>query len=218
MTEKQKKQRTKRPRNITAEAPPEKPALRNILLVVWLLAGLYVGVASWTQINYVSLLTKADNARSQVNCDDPAYVWLEYDGDQFCVIEEIYAVQQLELMERFSLDWIFYLPAPTPLILSAFAFGVLGSLIRILRIWFNQKKLPDAKAASRLPVMGGVTAIMLLGVSYVFPSLFSDSNVLLKPEVQPFLSLFAGVFSEHLQKWFQVVMERNFNIIKKENE
>ncbi len=208
MTEKQKKGKSRLAKSsITQDAP----RVTIILLAMWLLTGLYVGAASWTKINYDSLLTKAENARAQVNCDDPAHEWLQYEGDLYCVIEDVYVVQQLELMGNLFLNWIFYLPDPLPLVLSAFAFGALGSLVRILRNWLNKKYLPVAGAIPMMPLMGGVTALMLLGISYIFPSLFSDKNILLKPEVQPFLSLFAGVFSDHLQRWFQIVINKNFN-------
>jgi hypothetical protein len=208
-----------RPRKIAKSTtkrvnPQEKPVIRIIILVAWLFFGLYVGAAAWTGINFNSLLTKADNARSAIDCDDPAHEWLDYKGTSYCVVEEIRVEQQLELMENLSLDWIFYLPDPLPLILSAFSFGVLGGLIRILRNRLYQKKPPSREVALNLPLMAGVTALMLLGISYIFPMLFTQNNILLKPEVQPFLSIFAGVFSDHLQKWFQTVIERNFSVAK----
>lgn len=211
MAEKQKRNNKK----TVQDKPQEKLRWRIVLFVLWLTAGLYFGIASWTKINYDQLVAQAQEAQSKVNCDDPNHTgYQDSDGIEYCTLEDVYAANQLTLMEQIHLDWIFYLPDPLPFILSAVAFGILGAMVRIIRTATSLKDFPELHSLLQAPVLGGVTAIMLLGISYIFPYLFTDTNILLKPQVQPFLSLFAGVFSEHVQKWFQSVMEKNFKIEK----
>lgn len=211
MAEKQKRNNKK----TVQDKPQEKLRWRIVLFVLWLIAGLYFGIASWTKINYDQLVAQAQEAQSKVNCDDPNHTgYQDSDGIEYCTLEDVYAANQLTLMEQIHLDWIFYLPDPLPFILSAVAFGILGAMVRIIRTATSLKDFPELHSLLQAPVLGGVTAIMLLGISYIFPYLFTDTNILLKPQVQPFLSLFAGVFSEHVQKWFQSVMEKNFKIEK----
>jgi hypothetical protein len=211
MAEKQKRNNKK----TVQDKSQEKLGWRIVLFAVWLAAGLYFGIASWTKINYDQLVAQAQEAQSKVNCDDPNHIgYQDSDGIEYCTLEDSYAADQLTLMEQIHLDWIFYLPDPLPFILSAFSFGILGAMVRIIRTAISVKGFPELHSLLQAPVLGGITAIMLLGISYIFPSLFTDANILLKPQIQPFLSLFAGAFSEQIQKWFQAVMEKNFKIEK----
>jgi hypothetical protein len=207
---------TKQKEHIKAigKKPQDKVSLRIAILLAWLLAGLYFGSAGWAKIYYDALAERANVAHSKVDCSDPK-VGVTHGGISYCTQDDYSTVQQLQLMESTKLDWIFYIPDPLPMILSAFAFGVIGNQVRMIRAAIGKKTLSDFYTLSFSPSMGGMTALMLLGASYLFPSSFS--NVLIRPTVVPFLSLFAGVFSEHIQRWFQSIIDKFFNV-KKEND
>lgn len=196
-----------------AKKPQDKQGPKVVFLFFLLFIGLYFGFAGWTRTYYEALAQRAETARVDVNCDDPN-TGIYDENDFYCTEEDYFAAQQLKLIENAGLYWIFFLPDPMHLILSAFAFGFTGSLVKIARLAMGKKGLPDLDRLSLSSSMGGMTAIMLIGVLYLFPSAVSGANITLKPTLEPFLCIFAGAYSEHIQKWFQSVINRFFNVKK----
>lgn len=187
----------------------------NIVFVFFLLLiGLYLGFAGWTRIYAEALIQRAEAARADVKCDDPNVGIYDDEENFYCTEEDYFAAQQLKLMEDTGLYWIFFLPDPIHLLLSAFAFGLIGSVGRMIRVAVDKKTLPDLQHLSLAGTTGGITAIMLLGAIYLFPSAVAGADTLIRPTLQPFLCVFAGAYSEHIQKWFQSVINRFFNVEK----
>ncbi len=212
MAEKQKRAGKKK----STSAPPAQDKVwgRIILLAAWFLAGLYIGIAGWSKITRDVLQHQADEVREGTDCSDPpAGVTREVNGIpiSFCTEQDFFVVEHERQMGAMGIVWIMKLPDPFPFILSAFAFGVVGSIVSLLRFLVNKQQFPNYYALSIAPIVGGVTALMLLGITMLVPGIFTFSS---KPEVQPFLSLFAGAFSEHVQKWFQSWMNTTFKIEK----
>lgn len=200
--------------------PKKKPGpagLRISVLVIWLLVASYVGFAGWERIYGNELMLHAQEAQSKVNCNDPNGGF-EYKGEIYCTMEDIAVEQHMELAENLGMGWGFFLPSPLPLILTALSFGAIGSLIRVFRTMIRTQELPGLEHTLLLPTVGGMTALMLLGISFAFPYIFSGLKILLKPTVVPFLSLFAGAFSDHIQKWFQTIMDKIFHIQKEKTD
>lgn len=188
-------------------------ALRAILLIAWLLAGLYFGIAGWTDIYINELQRKA--AETECNNSDPGFV---YRGEIYCTQEDVVVEQRTEQIENLGLQWVSYLPDPLPIILTAFAFGCIGSIVRIFRTMITEQEFSSFYTLSLSPALGGLTALMLLGLSSLLPSVFANAKITLNATLIPFLSLFAGAFSEHVQKWFQAIMDKIFGIQKEKTD
>jgi hypothetical protein len=191
----------------------DRIALRITLLFFWFLAGLYIGIAGWAKIHANELKRQAVEAYLKVDCSD-VDSHFEYKGLSYCTLEDIAVQEYLDNVGNLQLGWIFYLPDPIPLLLTIFAFGAVGSTVRLIRIIIGTQKLSSLYTLSLSPALGGMTALMLLGVSYLAPYLFSNSKIVLNPTVVPFLGLFAGAFSEHVQRWFQTVLDKFFGMQK----
>ncbi len=195
----------------TSKSPPAKAQGRQIIfLFILLFVALYIGFAGWTRIYYEALAEKAEASHVNVNCDDEK-TGLAAGNDLFCTQEDYFAAQQAELMGKAGLYWIFYIADPIYLILSAFAFGLTGNLVTVIRRAIKKKCIPDVNNLSLSSGMGGLTAVMFLGAFYLFPSAFSGANIILKPTLEPFLCLFAGAYAEQIQKWFQSILHKFFN-------
>ena len=207
--------KSKRSAKAPAKPTNDRTVLSVILIIAWLLAGLYFGMSGWAKIYYDTLQDRAEEAHTRVDCNDPSHPGVVYKGISFCTFEDVQVFQHQEQMENAGLTWGFVLPDPFHMVLSAFAFGVVGSVVSIFRMILGRKKVPDFHVISVTPALGGITALMLLGLSFLLPSIFSDAKILLNPTVQPFLSLFAGAFSEQILKWFQSRLE---NILKTPKE
>lgn len=201
----------------SASAPPlvqDKVWGRIFLLAVWLLAGLYIGIAGWSKITREILKDKAVESIQGIDCNNPTDgVLREVDGIEisFCTDQEAILFEHEQQMGMMGIAWIMKLPDPLPFIFSAFSFGVVGSIVSLLRFLVNKQDFPNYYALSIAPIVGGITALMLLGITMLVPGIFTFTS---KPEVHPFLSLFAGAFSEHVQKWFQSWMNTTFKIEK----
>jgi len=87
--------------------------------------------------------------------------------------------------------------------------------VNIFRMIAGKKGMPNLHVVLTDPPLGGLTALMVLGLSALMPSIFTNANILLTPAVQPFLSLFAGAFSEPILKWIQVKLNK---ILKTQKE
>jgi hypothetical protein len=197
----------------TAKQPEDKQWPKAFFLFSLLLIGLYLGFAGWTRIYYEALALEAQLSTENVDCSDPDAGM--YDGnDLYCTEEVYFAAQQLELMTNAGFLWTFALPDPLHLILSAFAFGLTGSLVTVIRIAAKKKRLPNPSDLSLKVGLGGMTAVMLLGALYLFPLAVSSTNITLKPTLEPFLCLFAGAYSENIQRWFQSIIDKFFSVKK----
>lgn len=194
-----------------------KVAVRITLLTLWLLAGLYFGIAGWANIYIDDLVRQAGQAHLEVDCSNPGGGF-EYNGETYCTMQDVIVDQSVERVENLRLQWVSYLPDPLPMLLAAFAFGAVGSVVRILRMIIAAQELSSFYTLSLSPALGGMTAVMLLGLSFLLPSIFTDAKVSLNPTIVPFLSLFAGAFSEHIQKWFQIRLDKIFGIQKEKTD
>ncbi len=191
----------------------DRVGLRITLLVLWFVGGLYVGIAGWAKIQENQLKQQALEAQLEVDCSDPISHF-EYKGVSYCTAEDAAIQAYVDNVGNLQLGWIFYLSDPIPLLLTAFAFGAVGSIVRLFRVVIGMQKLASFYTLFISPALGGMTALMLLGISYLAPFIFSNSNINLSPTVIPFLALFAGAFSEHIQRWFQIRLDKLFGMPK----
>jgi len=81
-------------------------------------------------------------------------------------------------------------------IITAFAFGLLGSIIRIiLSVAYDKKRIQDVSHISQ-PLLGMLTGLVVMGVSYVIPTLLSKNSINVDPISLMFFSLFVGIYNK----------------------
>jgi len=183
---------------------------RYAALLLWLLLGLYFGIAGWTKIQVDNVIAMARQSSS----GQP----VEYQGIQFASLEHFLAFLASEQARQSIFGWIIDMPAPFSTAMSALAFGALGNLTTLLRRALVKKELPDTYTLLISPLLGGLTALMLLGASYILPSALTEDGTILRPTSLLFVSLFAGAFSDHLHKWFQTFMDKLFPLTQEKPE
>lgn len=185
--------------------------LRISILLVWLLVGLYAGIAGWTDISLNDLIRKA----AEVQCEDLSF---EYNGETFCTEADISVEKRSDQITNLGLQWVSHLPDPLPMLMTAFSFGALGSIVRIFRNTIGAQGFSNFYTLTLSPALGGLTALMLLGLSFLLPSAFANEKISFTSSLVPFLSLFAGAFSDHIQRWFQIIMEKIFGTQKEKTD
>lgn len=179
------------------------------LLSVWFLTGLYFGIAGWVKLYVDELQRKAILANSAMDCSGISTGFL-YNGEIYCTMEDIMVDQSVERVENLQLQWVSKLPEPLPILIAAFAFGAVGSIVRVLRMTIAAQELSSLYTLSLSPAIGGMTACMVLGLSFLLPSWFTDTKISLHSTVVPFLSLFSGAFAEYIQKGLQAKLNKIF--------
>lgn len=173
--------------------------IRNsIVLFIWLVGSIYIGVGGFIQI-------EADQAQQSQETDDSIPV--EYQGVVF---------KSKEALDNFLIEQghavIFPchkdLPHLLILIITASSFGALGGVTRlVLGMVREDKKLIHLKVVT-VPLLGVLTGIVVLGISYLIPSIIMSKASFIRPSTLTFISLFAGLFYERFYEWLPSVFTK----------
>src|SRR6266540_3357588 len=131
----------------------DKVGLRITILLIWFLAGLYVGIAGWEKIYNNELKRQAAEAELMFDCSDLTRGFI-YEGRSYCTIEDVNVEEHINFIANLRLGWMFYLPNPLPLLLTAFAFGAVGSVVKIIRTMIRLQEFSSFYALSLSPALG----------------------------------------------------------------
>ncbi len=172
------------------------------IIGLWIVIGLYFGVAGWIRFDLDTLAVVAAAAP-----ENP----VDYMGIKFRSPEDLAVLQQSEKIRGSIFAWVLNIRSPLLVLISAPAFGVVGNSLILLRKRLKETKVPDIKEPILSPITGGLTALLIMGVIYVLPSAIPiDENVLLQPISQLFISLIAGAYADQIHIWLQSRVEKVF--------
>lgn len=183
---------------------------RYLLLLVWLLLGLYFGIAGWTKIEVDSAMELARKA--------PAGTPVTYEGLEFASSADLMVFLMSEQAGGTIFGWMLTMPMAFSMIVSAMAFGVLGNLALLVRKALSRRSLPDVQTLALSPLSGALTALLLMGAAYILPSALTLDSTVLRPTALLFVSLFAGAFSDHIEHWLGSFMDKLFPLPKEKDE
>lgn len=183
--------------------------IKIIMLGFWIIIGLYFGIGGIVNIQSNNIENEKHKlglkvTNSNVNTGDTNTVI--YDGISFKnkkTLEEYLNSMPLENFKKLypiSQD----LPDFMGQIITALAFGLLGSVTRIvLKIAFNAKQIEEVNYISQ-PILGMLTGLVVMGLSYVIPTLLSKNAITLDPLSLMFFSLFAGIYNKEFYEKLQL--------------
>ena len=173
-------------------------------IIIWLCIGLYFGTGSYS------------NIQNRIDKKDADKAWQTIDTSKTTKYEialKKAALDDARENEKAILNlYPFISKFPNALIslITVFAFGILGSIINLLKqIVLEDKKPTDLKFVAE-PLLGMLTGFVIIGLSILVPNTLATSDVELKPMSLMFLSLFSGFFSKRFYVFLSDLFDRIF--------
>lgn len=175
------------------------------VLLFWLVSGIYFGVGGLVRANLDENLSSLDNDREALMAEE---IDVTYDGLEFTDKYSLQSYIEVNSIEVFF-PWAIKISSFISLIITSLAFGLLGAIISLIKsVAFESASLETLKIWS-IPTLGILTGLVVLGLSYLLPTILVTNGSGLKPITLMFLCLFAGMYS----KQFYAKISSNFNKI-----
>ena len=185
----------------------KKPSMHHycMTIYVWLslLLFLYFGVGA-----YLGAYLHVSSTSSEPTIKHSSSRVI-YQGVEFNSIEDVKEVLKREPVGIYF-PWVFSLPFIATILILAFCSGAFGGIFRI----FKELGI-DKRNIAEIPVVymsfcAGFTGLMVLGVSYLLPSMLTASKNTPWPISIMFLSIFGGFFPETTMKWLEKLSKKLF--------
>ena len=176
----------------------------GIFIFLWLVSGFYTGTGGITKLENDILIKKAAESLDTVKViyDDISY------KNKARLIAELETEQTTVIY-----PWLEQCPSFLAYMITACSFGLLGALISLfIELAFNNKELNELKYLS-IPLLGILTGIVVLGISFIIPSLIITGDKDIKPEALVFLCLFCGIFSKKFYRRISNILDKTIEII-----
>lgn len=171
------------------------------LIFLFFIVSLYIALYGWVGIELNTAIEKASTASTG---NGPVI----YRDVSFKNKEALTIYKRYEIAEKIFPS-LYNVPKPILFVFTVMAFGYIGGLIRVLYdITSGKKNLSNTTLCSL--ALSSLNGVLILGVSYVIPSILTVSDVTLRPLALLFLCLFAG-FSEETVPW---ILEKLKNIFQ----
>ena len=165
-----------------------------VILAFWLLTGLYMGIGGLTRAKLDDTLLNLEQDKEKLVKDT---VNIIYDGLDFSIQYELQYYREAESVEKIF-PWALKISSFFILIMTALSFGLLGGVVSIIKeIVFDRKPLNDLQIWS-LPILGLLTGFIVLGMSYLLPTVLVKNGGDIRPVTLMFLCLFGGMFARSL--------------------
>lgn len=173
-----------------------------LLIFFWLIIGLYFGTGGITRLENDNLLKKSLN-----ELDTVKVIYHEITFTNKAAL--ISALEQEQTDNIYP--WISNIPSFLAYILTACAFGLLGTIVRFfIEIVIEGKPIDGIKYLSA-PVLGILTGIVILGISFLLPTLFFNVDADIRPTALMFLCLFSGIYLPQFYENLSAVFQKMFS-------
>ena len=126
-----------------------------------------------------------------------------------------FRLDQEEFKYSVIFPWLDSTPEFIGTIFAACFFGMLGGVICILKdVAFKNKKIENIKYIL-IPILGFFTGLIVIGVSYIVPTILVTGENKLRPITLQFLSLFSGIYCLQFYNFIsELISKRIFGAIK----
>jgi hypothetical protein len=173
---------------------------KALVLVIWLLVGLYFGSGGIAKIENYNLI------KSTIGETDTTKV--VYEGMTFANKAALLRTIEETQMETIF-PWINSLPSYVSYVITACSFGLLGTIISLfIQLAIYKKMLSDLPVYT-LPVLGLLTGFVMLGITFIFPALLFNSEKDIKASGLMFICLFGGLFTEKLYERLSFIFNKS---------
>jgi len=169
-----------------------------IVLMLWVLIGLYFGVSGVARLKM-----EEDLETLKMRQDTLTKKQIDIEVNEISFTDEYSYEYYTTIGPYVSLfPWFFNVPSIIGIFLTAMSFGLIGSIGRlVLQITKDKLTLDKAKIWSE-PVLGIFIGIAVLGLSYVVPNLLVADAGTIRPVTLMFLTFFCGLYS---QEFFEIL-------------
>lgn len=118
------------------------------------------------------------------------------------------AGQELKLIQR-VFPYAAEIPTVLGFMLTAMAFGVIGSMARVINTCIMDKKtIKEVQNLFLIIAQGMLIGVIILGISYTVPVVLTTEDTALKPITIVFLSLFGGINYENFFNWLTKIIQK----------
>ncbi|GEM_PF-854307 len=180
--------------------------IRVLIVVFWLIPSLYFGVGGYISIDLMDQKTKylispSDSlinvAIAGINMDFKNYEHFKYEVNY--------------QSSKNYFPWIDDFSDTFSVLVTALSFGIIGGLTRLLKqICFDEDKSILTVKVLSIPLLGMLSGIIMLGFSYLLPTLIVSGDQSIRPTTLIFLTLFAGLFSRKFYAWLNRSFDKIF--------
>jgi uncharacterized membrane protein len=182
--------------------------LASAILIVWLIIGLYFGIGGVTKLSSDETIDNIQKNKTDLMAKPMSQV---LDGvtlsNQY--LYDLYT--EHKGLEKSFFSWTIELPKFTALLVTAMSFGLLGTIVALFKeLSIANSNIINIKYLSQ-PLLGILTGLVVLGLSYVLPSLLTKSSNDIRPITLMFLCLFCGICVEKFYKRIDTSFEKLFS-------
>jgi hypothetical protein len=167
-------------------------ALRNLVVMAWIAAGLYLGLAGY-------LGTKLFETTSSVKVSS-GVGYLSYGGLSFATKQDLQDYLLDETASRWF-TWLPDIPAEMMPLLACSAWGMLGAALTLLYFRLSPDK-PGADGHVLLsPIFGALMALVVYFLAFLFPTVLTVGPHTMRAETIVALSIISGVGYRQVYQW-----------------
>lgn len=190
----------KRKNNSLFKMNKEKIEFILIQVLIWVicLAAMYVGFGGLGNEHYNNKLTALITSGPAIGDT----IKVEAGSLKFKNEFEMKKYEIIKQQEKFMhfIPWMKNLPELIIHLLTCCSFSLLGSYILITRsLILNKQKVSIAKIPA-ITLSSFLTGLVVMGLSYLLPTVLINEGGKIRPDTLMFLSLFGGIFSNTLYK------------------
>jgi hypothetical protein len=168
-------------------------ALRNVAVMLWIAAGLYLGLGG-----YVG--TKLFETTSTVRVSEGVGYFL-YSGISFATKQDLQAFLLDETVSKW-VPWLPDVPAELMPLLACTAWGIVGAALRLLFFRLN----PDKASNEHLllsPLFGAGMALAVYFLAFLLPAVLTVGPNTMRAETIVALSIVSGIGHRQVYRWVQ---------------
>ena len=183
-----------------------------IIILLWFVLSIYIGCGGLTSLE----LTDENDRISKLVVDAKDTIAVKLNGLSFenKSAANIYAEEkEHDRKARLAASifpWLNFPYSFMGLMITSFAFGVLGGTISLLKgIALTNTNTENSKIFS-LPLLGGGCGILILSIAYILPILIVSGETQVRPVTIVFVSLFAGLFTDKFFQWLASNFDKIF--------
>ncbi|WP_158800254.1 hypothetical protein [Pedobacter sp. L105] len=172
--------------------------LACLILLLWLITGLLLGVGGVTKLNSDEAI-ETINRRKEELIKQTIPPTTTSQGTSVANLYELLIANEHEGIAYFF-TWTVNFPKFTALCITAMSFGLLGSVISLIKELIDKSVSPDSINFIAKPFLGILTGLVVLGISYMLPTILIKGASEIRPITLMFISLFCGIYIDKFYK------------------
>lgn len=172
-----------------------------ISVASWFFLAFYFAMAGLNRIDANDKLKEIESRKVELQKDtlrgknsQPGRIYKEIEFTTRYDLEKFKAIDRQE----FLFKWLYELPELVGTLVTACAFALFGAIVDLIRQVVQQNKKVYQLNYFSIPLLGWLSGVAVLGLTYLLPSLLVIDDKGLRPQTLIFLCFFGGLYSTTL--------------------